>query len=263
VVIENHHTAIIDRVTFDIVQKLRENRRRQTAVGECTPLSGLLRCADCDRKLAIANNCAKYQYYVCSLYRNSNKHYRNDCSRPGIRREVAEEIALAKIREAVEFALADKVKFAEKVRKLSDRDTDKTIKKKAAELAKADRRIAELDRIIKRVYEDHIADKLSDERFEKMLADYETEQSELVAGSAEVRAEVEELRNKMADAKSFIELAERYREIPELTAEVARTFIERIVVHEAVLAPNTRYNGNQPRTQEIHVFLNCIGEFES
>ena len=128
-------------------------------------------------------------------------------------------------------------------------------------MGRADRRIAELDRIIKRIYEDHVAGKLSDERFEKMLADYEAEQAELVTGTASLRAEVEEIQSKTANAQNFIKLAERFTEITELTAELTRIFVEKIVIHEAVMVDNPKRKGHQTRTQEVHIFLNCIGEF--
>lgn len=259
VVVDHHHEPIIDNETFETVQRLRANRRRQTkTAGECTALSGLLFCADCNSKLAISCNTAKYQYYVCTLYRNSNKHYRNDCTRHGIRREDIEQLVLEKIQETIAFAQGNKAKFAELIHKATIKDGERAIKGKTSELAKADRRIAELDKIIKRIYEDNVAGKLSDERFTKMLGDYEAEQEELVSGTETLRAEVEEIRGKTANLQSFMNIVERCSDISELTADVARTFVDRIVVHEPV------YRADKPKvkeSQEIHIYLNFIGEF--
>ncbi|MDR2531569.1 MAG: recombinase family protein [Oscillospiraceae bacterium] len=265
VVIENHHAPIIETEVFELARKLHDGRRRKPSkrTGECSPLSGFLWCADCDHKLSLTHpNDPKYSYYVCSRYRNSKQHYKAACSRHGIRRDEIEKVVLAKIQEAWQYARENKAEFAEKVRSRSNKESSKAIKSKTAELGKADRRIAELDRIIKRIYEDHVAEKLSDERFTKMLSDYETEQTELVNGSAALRAEVEEIRGKTANAQSFIKLAEQYTEITEMTAELARLFIDKIVVHEAVMVDNPKRKGHQTRTQEVHIFLNCIGEFE-
>ena len=84
---------------------------------------------------------------------------------------------------------------------------------------------------------------MSDERFSKMLADYEDEQAALISNTAVLRSEVEEIRNKTASAQNFIKLAERYTDITELTAEVARTFIDRIIVHEAEMVDNPKSKG--------------------
>jgi polyhydroxyalkanoate synthesis regulator phasin len=203
----------------------------------------------------------KYQYYICSLYHNAQHHYKRQCSRHGVRRDVIEEIVLNKIKEAWNYARENREVFAEKVRNLSAKDSAKTIKSKTSELNKAERRVAELDRIIKRIYEDHIAEKLSDERFSKMLSDYETEQTELSSGADIIRADLAELQSKVANVNSFLEIVDRYTEISELTAEIARTFVNKVLVHEPVLVE--RKNGHKMRTQEIEVVLNGIGIFST
>jgi small-conductance mechanosensitive channel len=175
---------------------------------------------------------------------------------------VIEEIVLAKIREVWKYALENKQAFTERVRRLSDKGNAKAIKGKTAALAKADRRIAELDRFIRGLCESHITEKISDERFAKLLSDYEAEQDELVQSTAVLRAEVEDIRGKTANAQNFIKLAERYTEITEVTAELARLFIERIAVHEAVMVENPKRKGHQTRTQKVVISFNCIGEFE-
>ena len=265
VIIEKHHAAIIESEVFELAQKLRDGRRRKPSkrTGECSPLSGFLRCADCDSKHSlVVQHEGKYQYYICSFHRNSEKHYRAACSRHGIRRDEIEKIVLAKIQEVSYYARENKTEFSEKVRSRSNKESSRAIKSKTAELSKADRRIAELDKIIKRIYEDHVAEKLSGERFEKMLSDFESEQTDLQNGSATLRAEVEEIRSKTANAQNFIKLAEQYTEITEMTAELARTFIDRIVVHEAEMVDNPRRKGHKTRRQKVHIFLNGIGEFE-
>jgi hypothetical protein len=103
--------------------------------------------------------------------------------------------------------------------------------------------------------------KLSDERFAKMLGDYEAEQKDLVSGTEALRGEVERIRGKTANLQSFLKLVDRCSNITELTAEVARTFVDRVVIHEAELNPNPKRKGHLTRSQEVHVFLNFIGEF--
>jgi hypothetical protein len=205
----------------------------------------------------------KYQYYVCSTNRNSKKHYKAACSHHGIRRDEIERAVLVKIQEAWLLARENKAEFSEKVRKRSSKESVKAIKAKTAELNKTDRRIAELNNIIKRIYEDHIIGKLSDERFALMLSDYETEQKDLINGSAALREEVEQINRRTTDAQSFIKLAEQITDVSELTAEIARLFLDRVIVHEMVMVDNPKRKGHQTRTQEVHIFLNCIGEYEA
>ena len=257
VIVEDHHEPIIDAESFEVAQKLHSKRRRPNKVGEFTALSGLIWCPDCNSRLSISCNTSKYQYFVCSLYRNSHKHYRVDCTRHGIRREDLEQLVLEKITEVLDFAHSDNEKFAEAVRKVTNKDSERIIKNKSAELAKADGRIAELDMLIRHVYEDNVLGKLSDKRFATLLGGYEREQAELISATAALRTEVEEIKTKSADVQEFLRIVEQYKVITELTAVIARTFIEKIIVHEPVY----RENSNVKLSQEIQIFFNCIGEF--
>ena len=62
-------------------------------------------------------------------------------------------------------------------------------------------------------------------------------------------------------------LAETQGEVTELTADITRRFIDRSVVHEAVVEDDAacksiRGRFKQKRIQEVQVFINCIGEFK-
>jgi len=266
VITEGHHEPIIEKEVFDLAQKLRDGRRRKPSkrTGECSPLSGLVWCSDCGSRLSLARQGdIKYTYYICSKYRNSEKHYKAACSRHGIRRDILENLVLDKIKEVWQYATRNKVDFAEKVRRRSSKESAKAIKSKTAALGKADRRIAELDIIIQKSYEDNALGKLSDERFAVILKKSETEQKNLVDSTAALRSELEDLRVKTINVETFIKLAERYTEITEITAEIARTFIDKIIVHEFVMVDNPKRKGHQTRTQEVEIIFNCIEKFDS
>jgi DNA invertase Pin-like site-specific DNA recombinase len=259
VVIENHHPPIVDHETFELVQKLRNIRHRKPKHGgERSPLSGLMFCADCDSVLSYAGK-SKYEYYICSKYRKSAKFFRTECGRHSVSRRDIEHIVLAKIQEVLELAQTNSEKFAEKVYKSANKENERTIKVKTAEAAKAERRIAELDKIIKRIYEDLIAERLTEARFSRMLADYEAEQANLTESAASLRAEVEELKGKAANLASFMDLIKGQSEITELTPEIARRYVDKVIVHEAVYKEGSK---NIKVSQKVQVFLNCIGEFE-
>jgi DNA invertase Pin-like site-specific DNA recombinase len=262
---ENHHEPIIEKEIFDLVQKLRDGRRRRQSkkTGECSVLSGLIWCHGCGCRHSLAQQGGiKYTYYICSKYRNSRKHYKPVCTRHGIRKDILEDLILEKIREVWQYATQNKVEFAEKVRKRSNQESAKAIKSKTASLNKTDRRIAELDTIIQKSYEDNALGKLSDERFGVILNNSESEQKTLLNSTAALREELDDLCEKTANAETFIKLAERYTEITEITAEIARTFIDRVIIHEVVMVDNPNRKGHKSRTQEIEIIFNCIEKFE-
>ena len=104
---------------------------------------------------------------------------------------------------------------------------DNSIQKQSSELAKsrkklkeAEKRIAELDRLFTRLYEDNVSGKISDERFTMMSAGYEDEQKKLRATAAELTAYIDTAEQKSADVTAFIRAVQKHEHITELTPEV-------------------------------------------
>lgn len=178
VIFENTQEPIIEESVFLIVQKIRQGRRRPTRMGDMGMFSGLLYCADCGGKMYLCRaNCYKpeQEYYICSTYRKD----RTLCSTHSIRRVVLEEIVLRNLREAIQYVTQYEDDFVKRAADQSLRERDKELAQKKDTLTQSQKRIAELDVIIKRLYEDNISGKLSDERFIKLSRDYELEQTNL------------------------------------------------------------------------------------
>ena len=136
------------------------------------------------------------------------------------------------------------------------RQRNRGLAKRKKTLADAEKRIAELDSIFKRLYEDTISGKLSDERFQKLSTDYEKEQHQLQDVAVALRGEIEAEERKSANVERFLSIVERYTEIPELTPCILHEFVEKIVVH-AASDPK-----GKNRTQEIDIYYKGIGALE-
>ena len=131
---------------------------------------------------------------------------------------------------------------------------DNSVQKQFSELAKsrkklrdAKKRIAELDKLFTRLYEDNVTGKISDERFSMMSAGYEDEQKKLRATAAELATYIENAEQKSADVTAFVQAVQKYERITELTPEIMHELIEKIVVH----APD-KSSGH--RTQQIDIY---------
>ena len=114
------------------------------------------------------------------------------------------------------------------------------------------RRIKELDCIIQRVYDDNINGKISDERFKIMTQSYEDEQTQLTKRVKVLRRELEAAKEQSDGTDKFLRLVRKYTEIIELTPEIVRTFIEKIIVHE-----KKKVDGK--RRQTVEIIYNCVG----
>lgn len=81
-------------------------------------------------------------------------------------------------------------RFAEELQNRSLDEQKKEQARKKRELEKAEKRIAELDLLFRRLYEDNVSGKISDERFRTLSAGYEAEQSEKKTDVEAMKAEL-------------------------------------------------------------------------
>ncbi len=231
VIFENTQEPIIEESVFLIVQKIRQGRRRPTKMGDMGMFSGLLFCADCGGKMYLcrANHFKPEQeYYLCSTYRKD----RTLCSTHSIRRVVLEEIVLRNLREAIQYVTQYEDDFVQRAADQSLRERDKELAQKKDSLAQSQKRIAELDVIIKRLYEDNISGKLSDERFIKLSRDYELEQTNLTNLVEHLRQGVKEQEKQKVNVRQFIAAVRKYTDMQQLDASILREFVDKIYVSE-------------------------------
>ena len=164
-----------------------------------------------------------------------------------------EQLVLENLREVIAFTRADTEGF---IRQAMSNRMETQMKEQAQAkrtLEQQERRITEIDGIIKRLYEDNISGKLTDERFSKMSADYEQEQARFQLSAKELWQTVEACEQQSVNMDSFIKLVKKYTVPDKLFPELLHAFVEKIVVH----APD-KSSGH--RTQQIDIHYNFIGE---
>ena len=252
-VFEGTHEAIIDKETWEIVQKSREHRRRPTKMGEMGLFSGLAYCADCGAKLYHHRSITltkEQESYICSNYQSRKK-----CTAHYIRAVVLEQLVLQNLQRVVAYAQEDENEFVRRVmenKTAVQRAEQEQAKRK---LEKQERRISELDHIIQQLYEDRVSGALSAERFAKLSKGYEKEQEDLKQSAKELQAIVNTIETQAVNVQSFLKIVRKYTAPSELTPALLREFVEKIVVH----APD-KSSGH--RTQRIDVHYNFIGEID-
>ena len=255
VIIKNTHDAIIDQETFDIVQRLKEGRKRaNTPMGEMPVLSGMLYCADCGKKLYVCRTKSlqpESYYYCCSTYRKRQ----GLCSAHQIRIKIIDEIVLEDIKRHIEFAKEHEDEFMKLVSSESTANITKSLNLLNKELNASKARIEKLDSIIQNLYEDKISGVVSEERFKKMNENYELEQASLKEKIVELEGKIKAINEQSASTSHFMELVQKYTRIDTLTHEVAREFIEKIIIHKA-----EKVDGH--RQMKIDIFYNGIGKVD-
>lgn len=262
-IFKDTHEAIVDRETWELAQKLRKTPRRHDSMGEANPLTGLVYCADCGAKMYnhrfrgdLEHGYYPYDGYDCSNYKLSSRNRLDACCGHYISTKAIRELLLETIRAASTYAISNQDEFLRKVRAASELRQEEAVKDTKRKLNKKRKRADELDVIIKKLYESFAVGRISDERFDSLLAEYETEQKSLRSEIAEFEKQVASFEENTANAEQFLALAKKYTDFSELTTPMINEFVDKILVH----APE-KIDGD--RVQEVEIYLNFIGYFEA
>jgi DNA invertase Pin-like site-specific DNA recombinase len=258
VIFENTHEWIIDEETFNNVQRIRANiKRRADHKGYTHPLTGLVYCADCGGKLYCHStyNGKDMPQYVCGNYAKVDIEKR--CV-SGHRIDAAKLMKLIAdtLKDISDYAKTDKAAFAQSVQERLASQKASEIKEQKKRLAKLNKRAAELETLLRKVYEDNALGKLPDKRFEALSEQYEQEQETTEREIAELQAAVERFEDGSERAAKFTELVNRYTDFEEMTVQMLNEFVEKIIVHER------DRRGAIDTSQKVEIHLNFIGEYE-
>jgi DNA invertase Pin-like site-specific DNA recombinase len=255
-VFEGTQEPIVDAETWKTAQRCRRTIRRYDKAGTPNHMTGLVYCADCGsrmyrhRKLAVTYD--SQDFYSCKDFSS----YSPECTMHYIKTSVLRALVLDAIKRTSAFVLTDEGEFIRRVREASELKSAEEAKAKKGKLTKNQKRHAELDAIIMRLYEDKVTGSLSAKRFETLSGEYEGEQEELERQIAGLQAELDRFSADGKKADKFIEIVRRYTDFSELTPAMLNEFVEKILVHES-----ERINGK--RVQKVEIYLNFIGEFDA
>lgn len=131
-------------------------------------------------------------------------------------------------------------------------DKKKQLAAKHRELSKAKKRIAEIDALIQKIYEDNASGKLSDERYATLSRSYEEEQKTLKAAVPELQSFLENETDKIESLQRFIQKVKQITELKVLTPELIHEFVDKIEVY----AP--RYLDGR-RVQLLDIYYSGVG----
>ena len=251
-VFKDTHPALITQEVWDIVQRVRKNRRRPTKMEEQNKYSGLVFCTDCGSNMVLhraRTMSASYNHFTCRTYKKDGE----SCTGHYIRECVLDEVVLEDLRRVTAMARERPEEFAAYIGSRQSAEIQREIRRQEKELAAMRKRKAELDAIFKKLYEDSVLSRITTEQFQMLSSSYTEEQNQIAAGIPQKEADIQRLRETVSGTDGFLDKAKRYMDITELTPELLRLFIEKIVVHEK----EVKWSKHAPQTVEI--YYNGIG----
>lgn len=215
-------------------------------------------CADCGKSLSrhLGASTDRYQAYTCSSYR---KHAL--CSPHHITLKAISEVVLMDLLKVCACVRDREDEFVQAYREDMAKKNSRLYGASKSELKRIENRCAEIDEIIRKLYEDNVRGRITDERFDIMAKGYETEKVELKVKSDKLRIALQADARDEENLEQFKRLVRRYTTVTELNTEILNAFIEKIYVGETVKTeiPSKRKRKKYMKTRTIRIIYKFIG----
>ena len=230
VIIPNMQEPIISEEDWLKVQELRKNKRRPTKTGRTSLFSGLVFCPDCGAKLHF---CASkslrrdQEFFRCANYKDG----RGTCKIHYIRDVVLEDIVKEAISGLADFVKCHEAVFLYMLAKKNSAMQKAEYNRMKMAVERDEKRIKNIDRLIKSLYEDKVLGELEDDRYSTLMTEYEKEQRELIASVAAMRKTLESTDQKAVDLRLLLKTLRELTDVNELTPTIVNSLIDRIEVH--------------------------------
>ena len=250
-IFKNTHPAIISEELFETIQKIREGKRRPTATGKMSLLSGKVFCADCESKLHYCTTNgfeAKQDFFTCANYRSNM----GSCSAHYIRNVTLCNMVFKHIKKMLVYVQQFEETFVRDQMERLDNAMAISISKAKVDVVTLRRRDEDLNTLFKRLYEDMVSGRITAERFDMLAGEYEQEQKELKVKIAELEDLIENGETQTKDLKQLLANVRKYTDPQELTAQMVNDLVDKIIVH----APD-KSSGH--RKQKIEIYYNAVG----
>lgn len=251
--IENTQEPIVDEQVFRQVQQQIVSRHRICKSGETQIFSGLLKCADCGRAMVYhVRHKKRPSHYGCGKYAIGS----HECTMHYIRYDILYSVVLERIRYWIQWAQVDETALFNHLEKIIDKVSDVEFKKQTTDLAAAQKRKNEIDRLFARMYEDLIGNRITEYNFEMLSKKYQAEQEKLSEKIDKLETALVGRKTQSLDIEKWIQVVRQYTAPTELTAEMLNALIEKIIIHEAVKGDDG------VRNQTIEIYYRFVGKIE-
>ena len=251
VIYRNTQEAIIDEKTFETVQQMRNVKRAYTKFNEPNMFSGLLFCADCGNRLTI-QRIAKHREadnFSCATYRKKKKGL---CSSHRILVSELTEVVKSDLQKVCEYVFLHEKEFTDEYLSGSKKETEKFQSKTKSEIKRLSDRQEKIGKIIRKLYEDNVSGRITDERFDFLAKSYEDEGNDLKQKTIELQNALTASVQDEEKLSKFLKIVKAYTEIQELTPEILNSFIEKIYIGET-----ERYDGR--KMQDVEIIYKFVG----
>ena len=250
------HLALMERVArhlgcADVVRTTPE--QHDAIIAYTSQMMHIIAVSVCDDPMLFTCKGfeGKQDHYRCSKYKSG----RGECSAHYIREDVLRELVQERIQAVNEYIRSDVEGFQEEWLHYRRADQERDIREDQKRMEQAKKRLATLDVVISRLYEDYALGEISKEKYKKMTSDYEAEQERLKLEIETTEEWVEQRQAMGDDLDAFIALTKKYVDVTELTQTIVNEYIRKIIIH----APD---KSGGKRRQKVEIFFNFVDDVE-
>ena len=263
-IFENTHEAIVDRQAWEKAHEAFEKPKRAKAENADSNFKDFVFCARCGAPMSNLHHAQHlktgticyYDFFICSTYRKSEHLEERQCVQNAFSAKALRPLLKETIQTVSRYALTNQEEFLARLQREMLAEQPEQTKQLKKGIAAKNKRVAELDRLLKKLYENYALEKIPEERFDALSAEYESEQTQLEKAVLEEQRQLDEIQSGEDKIEQFMALVECYRDCTEYSDEVLRQFVEKVIVHETVK------DEDGERSREIEVYLNFIGKFD-
>lgn len=258
IVVKNTHEPIISREDWELAQAMLDSRRCENKSNRSYDniFKGLVKCPDCNYSIS-ANVDYRYKkediidcvHYTCSTYRRKGT---NACSSHRIDARDLHDIVLADIQYHGEMALENKHDFLTKIKGKIDREQNNEDAELREKLKENKNQLERIDKIFMQLYEDRLAQKITDRNFQIMNDKFSEDQTRLIEKIKDLEGKLEESMDKTQNFNKFVENISQYAKITKLNKYILNQLIDTIYVYEK------RYEKDRV-IQKIEIHYKFIG----
>ena len=240
-----------------LLQTVQKVRRQ---INPKLKIEGMVFCADCGSRMSFSSPESKHRdsdvvydsdsSWQCSKYRNMYV----SCTSHFIKTSTIEAAILNAIKAMTKEIIENEDEFAEQLQAAWESQNTHASSESKKELHSVQKRVDELDALIRSLYENSVLGKIPERQYQRLMAQYDEEQTVCEARIAELKKELDDVETTKVDLKRFVKLIRKYKDCETLTDEMLYELVEKVVIHSAS-GGRTIY-----RQQQIDIYFNFIGD---
>lgn len=246
---ENAHEAIIAREVWEKVQSINNSNTRGRAdkTNSVHPLSGLIVCPECGKKLKFKSyknqslNC-----FVCRTYVDLGKKY---CSSHHITEKMLESLVLQDIQSMLKTVEIDEAKAKENFLRERAKNSKQSKYSDEKQLKAYKNRLVELKKLIQSAFEEKVLKAMPESVCISLCEKYQAELESVKKNILELEKRLAEMSKDDKDAEEYIARLKRYGICEVLTREMCLQLIDFITVGE---------KGARDIAREVHIYYKFI-----